>query len=125
MRGNVVYKMRKIYADGQDFSPQDQVFRDAIEFWKRILEQKQGVLTSQVVLGALAKCLKFPLKTPKRMSYETVQRKLTSAYKAYNLAKPNLPKWKKEFQVSLVPALASEKDRSAKLIISQTKRGKH
>lgn len=79
-------------------------------------------MTSRAALRALAKRLQFSLKTPKRMSYETVQRKLTAPYKAYNLAKPNLPKWREEFQVGLVQALASEKDRSTKLITSQMKR---
>lgn len=34
IRGKVADKMRKIYAGGQDFSPQAQVFRDTIEFWE-------------------------------------------------------------------------------------------
>ena len=59
------------------------------------------------------------------MSYETVQHKLPAAYEVYNLAEPNLPKWREDFQVSFVQALASEKERSAKPIISQMKRGKY
>ena len=59
------------------------------------------------------------------MTQENVQHKILSAYKDYNLAKPNLLKWREEFQVSLVNALASEKDQSPKAIIAKMKREKH
>ena len=94
IREKVADKMRKIHAGGQDFSSQSQVYWDTIESWKRILNPKQGVLKSRAVLQALAKCLKFSLQIPKRLTYETVQRKLTMAYKTYFYARPNLSKWR-------------------------------
>ena len=59
------------------------------------------------------------------MTQENVHHKILLAFMAYNLAKPNLTKWREEFQVSLVNALASEKDQSPKAIIAQMKREKH
>ena len=82
-------------------------------------------MTSQAMLRKMAKRLNFPLKYPMRMTQENIQHKFLSAYKDYNLAKPDLPKWKEEFQVSLVNALASAKHKSPKAIIAQMKHEKH
>ena len=65
-------------------------------------------MMSQAGLQALAKQLKYSLITTKRMIEETVKRKLTTAYRAYFHARPNLPKWRDEFEVGLVQALASD-----------------
>ena len=59
----VADKMRKIYAGSQDFSPQGQVLRDTIDFWKSILKRKRGVMTSRAAMQKLAKRLHFSLKT--------------------------------------------------------------
>ena len=72
-----------------------------------------------------AKHLNLSLKHLTNMTQANVQNKISSAYKDYNLAKPKLPKWREEFQVSLVNALASAKDKSPKVIIAQMKREKH
>ena len=100
-------------------------FRDTIDFWRRILRRKQGVLTSRAMLQKQAKRLNLSLKHPMSMTHENFHHRISLAYKAYNLAKPNLPKWREEFQVSLVDALVSEKDQSPKEIIAQMKRKKH
>ena len=118
-------KMNKIRAGGQDFSPKGQALRDTIDFWKRILRRKQGVRTSRAMLRKQAKRLNLSLKHLTNMTQANVQNKISSAYKAYNLAKSKLPKWREEFQVSLVNALASVKDKSPKVIIAQMKREKH
>ena len=119
-------KMNKIRAGGQDFSPKGQALRETIDFWKRILRRKQGVRTSRAMLRKQAKRLNHSLKHPMSMTQTNVQHKILSAYKAYNLAKPKLPKWREEFQVSLVNALASAaKDQSPKVTIAQMKREKH
>ena len=77
------------------------------------------------MLRKQAKRLNLSLKHLTNMTQANVQNKISSAYKAYNLAKPKLPKWREEFQVSLVNALASAKDKSPKVIIAQMKRKKH
>ena len=82
-------------------------------------------MTSQAAMRTLAKCLQFSFKTPLKMTSESVQYKLSSAYKEYNLANQNFPKWREEFQVNLEQALASEKDKSPEAIIAQMKRKKH
>ena len=86
--------MNKIQAGGQDFSPKGQALRDTIDFWRRILKRKQGVLTSRAMLRKQAKRLNLSLKHPMSMTQENVHHKISLAYKAYNLAKPNLPKWR-------------------------------
>ena len=83
------------------------------------------MMTSQAIISQLAKRLNFSLKNPMRMTQETVQHKLSAAYRDYNLEKPDLPKWREVFQVSLVNALVSAKDKSPKAIIAQMKREKH
>ena len=40
----VAANLWKIHTGGQDFTPKAQSFRDTIEFWKRIVRRKQGVL---------------------------------------------------------------------------------
>lgn len=114
----MVDKMRKIYAGGQDFPSQAQVYRNIIEFWKKVIKRKQAVLKSQAALRALDKQLKIPITTQKRMTEETAKHKLKTAYQAYFHARPNLPKWREEFQVGLVQALASDWDKSPKVILA-------
>ena len=50
IRQKVAAKMSKIRARGQDFSPKGQSLRDTIDFWRRILKRKQGVITSRAML---------------------------------------------------------------------------
>ena len=75
--------MRNIYVGGQDFSPQAQVYRDTIEFWKRILKQKQVVMISRAALRALAEQVELLLTTLKRISEEIVKHKLATVYRVY------------------------------------------
>ena len=56
------------------------------------------------------------------MIEETVKRKLTTPYRGYFHTRPNLSKWRDEFYVGLVQALASDWDKSPKVIIDQMKR---
>ena len=72
--------VRKIYAGGQDFSPKAQSFKDVIEFWKRIVKRKQGVLTSRTALRAIAKQVKISLQFPKTLTIAQACAKLSLAY---------------------------------------------
>ena len=58
----VAAKMNRIQAGGQDFSPKRQALRDTIDFLRRILKRKQGVMTSQAMLRRTAKRLNISLK---------------------------------------------------------------
>ena len=82
-------------------------------------------MTSRAALQALAEQVKIPLTTPKRMVEETVKHNLTTAYQAYFHARPNLPKWREEFQVGLVQVLASKRDKLPKVIMARMKRETH
>ena len=91
IKKTVATDLQKIYAGGQDFSPKAQTFKDTIEFWKRIVRRKQGVLTSRTALQLIAKKIKISLQLPKTMTLEQADAKLTMAYRAYFKAQPEFP----------------------------------
>ena len=72
--------LRKIYAGGQDFSPKAQSFRDVVDFWKRIVKRKKGVLTGRTSLRALAERVDIPLQFPKTLTIAQAGAKLSLAY---------------------------------------------
>ena len=121
----VAADLRKIYAGGQDFSPKAQAFRDTIEFWRRIVKRKQGVLTSRTALRLIAKRVDISLKLPKSMTLEQADEKLTLAYRAYFKAKPEFPTWREEFQIGLIEAIAEDTGTTVKQIKARMKREKH
>ena len=89
--------VRKIYAGGQDFSPKAQSFKDVIEFWRRIVTRKQGVLTSRTALFVIAKQVKISLQFTRTLTIAQAGAKITLAYQAYFKARSEFPKWREEF----------------------------
>ena len=59
------------------------------------------------------------------MKLEQVDAKLTMAYIAYFKARPEFPRWREEFQIGLIEAVAEDTGQTAKQIKAQTKQGKH
>ena len=117
--------LRKIYAGGQDFSPKAQSFKDVIEFWRRIVKRKQGVLTSRTALRVIAKRVKISLQFPKTLTITQAGAKLTMAYQAYFKARLEFPKWREEFQVGLIEAVAKDTGKTAQQVKERMKREKH
>ena len=82
-------------------------------------------MTSRAALRVLVKRFKIPLNTSKQMTEETVQHKLTTALQVFFQPRPDLPKWREEFQVGLVQTLVSDQDKSPIVIMAQMKGEKH
>ena len=73
----------------------------------------------------IAKRVKISLQLPKTITLEQANAKLTLAYQAYFKARPEFPKWRQEFQVGLIEAVAEDTGQTAKQIKAQMKREKH
>ena len=114
-----------IFTGRQDFSSKAQSFRDTVEFWKRIVRRKQGVLTSRTALQLLAKRVKILLQLPKTMTLEQADAKLAMAYRAYFKTQPEFSQWRQEFQIGLIEAVAEDTGQTAKQIKVQMKQEKH
>ena len=125
IRKTAAANLRQMYTGGHDFSPKAQTFRDTIEFWKRIVRKKQGVLTSRTVLRLIAKRVKISLQPPKTMMLEQANTKLTMVYRAYFKVRPEFPQWREEFQIRLIEAVTEDTGRMAKQIKARMKREKH
>ena len=59
------------------------------------------------------------------MTLEQANAKLTLAYRAYFKARPEFPKWREEFQIGLIEAVAEDTGRTAKQIKAIMEREKH
>ena len=116
--------LRKIYAEGQDFLPKAQSFRDTIEFWQRIVKRKQGVLTSRTALRLIAKRVKISLQLPPKKTLKQADAKITMAYRAYFKAQLEFPQRREEFQVGLIEVVAEDTEKTAKQVKARMKKRK-
>ena len=96
-----------------------------MKFWKRIVKRKKGALTSRTTLRAIAERVEISLQFPKTLTIAQACAKLSLAYRAYFKARPQFPKWREEFQVGLIEAVAKDTGRTAQQVKDQMKREKH
>ena len=73
----------------------------------------------------IAKRDKISLQLPKTITLEQANAKLTLVYQAYFKARPEFPKWRQEFQIGLIKAVAEDTGRTVKQIKARIKRVKH
>ena len=59
------------------------------------------------------------------MTLEQANAKLTLVYQAYFKARPEIPKWREEFQIGLIEAVAEDTGRTVEKIKARMKREKH
>ena len=89
------------YVGRVPWSPQLQTYRDAIEFWKRIIKLRKGVKPSQTVLKDLAKRLR--IYSGFYADLPSAQFQLKLAYRAYQAAKLRETGEMNIIRVSLTP----------------------
>ena len=118
----VAKKMKVKYAGGQAFSPKYRIYSETINFWKRMVKLKRNVNTSRTILRRLAKRINVPWILASITSLTDCKNKLKEAYKEYHRQKPNFPKWRNEFNKSLIDALAKEKNVAKEKIHRRIKR---
>ena len=88
------------------WSPKLQVYRDTIDFWRRVVKLRQGVSTSHTVLKRLA--CKLSLYKGEHSDLSSAILHLKQAYKQYRAVKRLAPSWRDSFNQGLVDALLAE-----------------
>ena len=105
--------------------PKAQSLKNIIEFWRRIVKRKKGVLTSRMALRVIAERVKISLQSTRTLTIAQAGAKLTMAYQAYFKARPEFPKWREEFQVGLIEVVANDTGKTAQQVKDRMKREKH
>ena len=69
--------------------------------------------------------MKISLQFPKTLTIAQAGAKLTLAYRAYFKAQPEFPKWREEFQVGLIEAVANDTGKTTQQVKDRMKRENH
>ena len=95
---------------------------DNIKLWKRVFAMKKGLMTSRKTIKTFAKRCGYAYDTILRMDVETALEHLKDAYKDQRKNKHLFNDWRKEFQNSLISAVAKDENLTAEIIKKRMKR---
>ena len=93
-----------------------------IKLWKRVLAMKKGLMTSRNTIKSFARQCGYTYDNILCLDVETTIENLKNAYKERRENKHLFNDWRKEFNNSLISALAKDENLTAEIIKKRMKR---